>query len=67
MDVLPTLLFLVAVFAVAGEAVVHFVFANLVEERIDEVRAAHNAESQVPSHNRRIHRNETAALDDGSD
>lgn len=67
MDFLPTLLFLVAVFAVAGDAVVHFVFANLVEERIDEVHAAHNAESQVPGHNRRIRRNETATLDDGSD
>lgn len=67
MEFLSTLLYLVAVFAMVGNTVVHVVFSNLVEERIDKERAARKAESQVPGHNRRIHRNETATLVDGSD
>jgi hypothetical protein len=44
-EVLPTLLLLVAVIAIFGDAVIHIVFANLTEERIDEIAADPNAES----------------------
>lgn len=40
----PAVVFLVAVAAIVGDALVHFVFASLAEEREDEVCAARNAE-----------------------
>ena len=67
MEVLPTLLFLVAVIAMFGDAIIHIVFANLVEERIDEICADPKAESYVRGHSRSIRRKEIATLEGGSD